>query len=53
MTAERRRNVVIFSLSCMSTVNMYDTSGVLPAGMSNLHSCLGQPLPLLPALSPA
>ncbi len=53
MSAERCRNVVQFSLSRMSTVDLHVTSGVLPAGMSDLHSCLGQPLPLLPPVSPA
>ncbi len=41
------------NLSCMSNVDLHVTSGVLPAGMSDLHSCLGQPLLLLPPLSPA
>ena len=37
----------------MSTVDLHVTSGVLPAGMSDLHSCLAQPFPLLSPLSPA
>ena len=50
---ERHRKLILFSLSCMSSVDLFMTSGVLPAGMSDLHNCLGQPCPLLPPLSPA
>ena len=52
---ERHRKHVLYflSLSCVSSVDLFMTSGVLPVSMSDLHSCLGQPSPLLPPLSSA